>query len=99
MANSVILCLIISSKIIHFGINPDIGGRPPSDSKIIIINEVSEMFLAHEVAILLILVEDMLIIIKNNADVINIYTSRVSIVRWVEYGRIIIIHPRCAVDE
>lgn len=42
-----LLFLVSSWMIIHLGINPDSGGRPPMDSKVIRINVVVRGVLFH----------------------------------------------------
>ena len=57
MAVSTRPCLVSSSRMNHFGINPESGGSPPSESRIKGVREVIMGVLAEEVAKALIVVE------------------------------------------
>lgn len=65
-------CFVSSCKIIHFGINPVIGGRPPRDNIVIIVTVVRIGALVQLVPSILIFVEDMVFSARKAVDVIVI---------------------------
>lgn len=76
-------CLVSSCKINHFGINPESGGRPPRESRVIraIIDKRGDLIV--EVAMELILVELNNLNRRKAVRVIIIYRARLS---WVRLG-------------
>lgn len=92
-------CLLSSCRIIHFGINPVSGGRPPSDSIIRAAPDARIGFLDQAVASVLTLVAINSFMVRNAAEVIIIYVSRASSVRWGAYWITITIQPIWAIEE
>lgn len=82
VAIGAISCLINSSRISHFGIKPDRGGSPPSDSKEVNRTVDISGFFIIEGAMEFILVELMLMNIRNIEVVKIIYNIKLSRVRW-----------------
>lgn len=74
-------CFVSSCRISHFGINPDNGGRPPSDSRVIraMIDRSGDF--DDDDAIELIFVELNVLNSKNVVRVIIIYRIRFSCVK------------------
>lgn len=66
-------CFANSCKIIHFGINPVSGGRPPSDSRIRAVVDASTGLFDQVVASVLILVASDIFRVRNAAEVIAMY--------------------------
>lgn len=77
-------CLVSSCKINHFGINPESGGRPPRESRVIKVITVRRGDLTVEMAIELILVESKSLKRRKVVRVIIIYKERLSLVRLGE---------------
>lgn len=77
---AIILFLVISWIIIHFGANPDKGGSPPSDSRVIIRSAVMVGFLLHIMERELIVVEWLFMIIVKIDRVIVMYRIRLRII-------------------
>lgn len=88
-----------SCRISHFGIKPVSGGRPPNDSKIRGVREVSAGILAQEMARVLILVDLLSLNTRNVENVMTRYVRRARRVREGENCRMRIIHPRWAMEE
>lgn len=88
-----------SCKISHFGINPVRGGRPPRDSRARAAVVVMIGALGQVIASVLIFVVASSLNVRNVAEVIVMYRSRVRMVSWGLNWTIIIIQPRWAMDE
>lgn len=99
MANGARSCFVSSCKINHLGINPVSGGRPPSESKMRGVKQAIIGALVHEVAKALMFVALFNLNKRNVENVITIYVKRAISVKGVENGRIILIQPRCAIEE
>lgn len=65
-------CLVNSCKIIHFGINPVRGGKPPSDNIVIIVMVTIAGALVQAIERVLMLVVEMVFSVINAVDVIII---------------------------
>lgn len=74
-------CLPSSCKIIHFGINPVRGGRPPRESITRAAADVNTGLFDQVVASVLTLVDRSIFRVRNAAEVIIMYVPRASIVR------------------
>lgn len=87
-------CLVSSWRISHFGIKPVNGGRPPKDSRMRGVRDVSAGVFVHEMASVLMLVDLFSLNTRNVEEVIMKYVIRVRRDREGEKGRIRIIQPR-----
>lgn len=75
------LCSVSSFRISHFGINPVNGGRPPSDSIVIMLTVIRMGALAQAVARVLIFVAVAFFRVVKAVYVITIYSMRFSSIR------------------
>lgn len=92
-------CFESSRIIIHFGMKPVRGGKPPRESSIRGIMEVSAGVLVHDRVSELIFVELLSLNVRKVAAVIMKYVIRARNVREGENWRTKIIQPRWAIDE
>lgn len=92
-------CFANSCRIIHFGINPVRGGRPPSESRTRAVVDASTGLFDQVVASVLILVASDIFRVRNVAEVIIIYVASAIRVSWGAYWTTIIIHPMWAIEE
>lgn len=74
-------CLVSSWRIIHLGMNPVKGGRPPRESSTIGMSAVEIGAFAQEVAKVLMLVALFSFKVKNAAEVIAMYMVSAKSVR------------------
>lgn len=92
-------CRVSSCRINHFGINPDRGGSPPSDSSVRAAIAVMVGDLVQPIARVLIFVVFINLNVRKVADVIMMYIINTRVVSCGLYCVIAIIQPRCAIDE
>lgn len=92
-------CFANSCRIIHFGINPVSGGRPPSESRTRAVVDANTGLFDQVVASVLILVASDIFRVRNAAEVIIIYVPSAIRVSWGAYWITIIIHPMWAIEE
>lgn len=92
-------CFESSRMIIHFGMKPVRGGRPPRESSIRGIIEVSVGVLAHDRVSELMFVELLSLNVRKVAAVIIKYVIRARNVRDGENCSTRVIQPRWAMDE
>lgn len=92
-------CFVSSCRIIHFGINPVSGGRPPNDNRTRAVVDVSAGLFDQVVASVLILVVIDIFRVINAAEVMMIYVTSARRVSCGAYWITIIIHPMWAIEE
>lgn len=92
-------CLLSSCRIIHFGINPVSGGRPPRESITRAAADAITGLFDQVVASVLTLVASNIFRVRNAAEVMATYVPRASKVRWGAYWITIIIQPIWAIEE
>lgn len=94
-----ISCFVSSCKINHFGINPVRGGRPPNDNNTRAAVVTIVGVLDQDRARVLIFVVEVNLNVRKAAVVMITYVPRVRAVSCGENCRIMIIQPRCAMEE
>lgn len=92
-------CVVSSCKISHFGINPVSGGSPPRDSSVRAVVAVMIGVFGQFIASVLIFVAPISLNVRKVAEVMMIYIISVRIVNSGLNCVMVIIHPRCAMDE
>lgn len=92
-------CLESSRIIIHLGMNPVRGGRPPRERSMRGIIEVSTGVFVQDKVRELILVELLSLNVRKVAIVMTKYVSKARNVRDGQNWRTKIIHPRWAMEE
>lgn len=99
VASMVMLWVVMLFRINHFGINPESGGSPPSDS--IVVDSIIMVWgeLVHIVPISLIVVEVVMFISISVGVVAMVYTINVSIEISGAIVMVARIHPVWAIDE
>lgn len=92
-------CFVSSCKIIHFGMNPVSGGRPPSESRTRAVVDVSTGLFDQVVVSVLIFVVSDIFRVRNAAEVMIIYVPSATRVSCGAYWITMIIHPMWAIEE
>lgn len=97
---NIILWFFVSSlMIIHLGIKPDNGGKPPNDNIVSKIKVDISGILFHSMERDNVVVVELYCSSKNVVRVITIYNNKFSMVIDGLYVRIAAIHPMCAIEE
>lgn len=97
---SIMLWFFVNSlMIIHLGMKPDNGGKPPSDNIVAKIRTDISGILFHSIERDNVVVVELYCNSKNVVRVIIIYSNKFSIVIDGLYVRIAVIQPMCAIEE
>ena len=99
VAKGVMFCASSSSRVSHFGMKPDRGGSPPSDSRVAMIKGASIGDVVHVVVkSWVVLVEEKISDSIMGVEIV-MYIMRLRRARLLDFVTIVAIHPKWAIEE